>query len=561
MQPTRTSVGLETPSQTVSRARSLMSPQTGLATSQTPSRIRVEVPEVIPSDALRGDNTLGDVFARRNEMEQEVATRNQANSDFDSLMSRIQSPTPTGSLFTNPSEAINRLLLGRPTDTQTRLDQTFGRQAEATQDFAQDYADTATDARSQFGIPELQTNLAETRTRIAERTNNLRQTLRDFEVNAERRGGGIISREAVNSEKQAIESKAYQELADLAIIESAQLGNLTEARTEVTNLLADKEKAYNFEYAGIQAEINRLTQLNTQDAEQRAGQLTVALAEKQAQDAKQLEFETNKYNALVEAAPYADTATLDAIRNAKNPFELATMAGPFIGRLERMQAQASIANIYDQINSRQVALREATLSAVTEQEKVQKENEAKADQVLEIKSLAESLVGDSGLSSAVGFGIKKNVFSRVAAGAGIGAGVGAAAGAPFAGVGAVPGAVGGAVLGGIGGFFAGPEAVQGSARADFEAKAERLANSLTLDNLKLMSGPLTDNDIRILATAGSTLTNLNQSDPGYIEELQRVIKEVDRVIGKTGITPEQALYWGITDEQELQTIDSVWDSL
>jgi len=183
------------------------------------------------------------------------------------------------------------------------------------------------------------------------------------------------------------------------------------------------------------------------------------------------------------------------------------------------------------------------------------DKEAETEKALALFSQVSKVANMPGKSAAVGFGLKKNVFTRTAAGAATGAGIGAAAGAPFAGVGAIPGALAGTVLGGVSGFFAGPEALQGSDRADFEAQAKRLANLLTVDNLDLMKGVLSETDIKILESAGSTLGNFDISEKQYDEELQRIKQVSERNYKKLGITDEQAQFWfGITDD-DIEEID------
>lgn len=529
MQPTtqqraiRTSAGMETPNQTLERARRLSQslPTVNLANSQTPRRLgNVDVPSTVPSTALQGDRTMADVMTTRANLEQEANARQQFDTDFNALTGRIQNTTPS-SPFVNPEQFLNRLLLRGRTDTQEQLDTQRQTQAETIRGFADEFTRTADQARQDLGVPQLQANLAETRTRIAERTNNLRQTLRDFEVNAERRG---VAREFVQSERQAVQAQAAEELADLSIIESAQLGNLNEARAEIDTILAEKRQAFDFENAAIEAEIARLESIDTRESQARSEQLQIALQERTRLIETQLanERETRTFMAQA-AANGADSGTLAAIRNAQTPGEALLLAGPWIGRLERMQAQANIANIYDQINARQVALREAAMNASTESEKVQKEKEASTEQALGIKTLAEELRNSPGKSAAVGFGFKKSV------------------------VGALP--------------FVSGDAISGTARADFEAKANRLSNLLTLDNLKLMSGVLTDRDIQLLATAGSNLSQLNMSEAAYEAEINRVIQTMNRTINNNGITPEQASFYNVLPQEDIETFNSLWETL
>lgn len=331
------------------RANPTLSPTTGMATSNTASQMRVNVPPVVPADMLQNNTTMGDVFARRNELEQQSLATQQFNTDMTALNGRIQN-TQLASPFVNPEQFLNRLLLRGTTETQGALDQQRGEQAQNIRGFAQDFAQAGTEAREQFGVADLQSNLAETRNRIAERQVQLRNTLRDFETNAERRG---VAREFVESEKQAVQAEAAAELADLSIIESAQLGNLNEARAEVETLLNEKRQAFEMENMAIEAEIQRLEAIDTRESQARSEQLQIALQERTRQIETQLANEKEQREYLLQAAANgADRGTLTAITKATSPQQAAFLASPWIGRLDRLQAEASIANIYDQIESR-----------------------------------------------------------------------------------------------------------------------------------------------------------------------------------------------------------------
>jgi len=187
------------------------------------------------------------------------------------------------------------------------------------------------------------------------------------------------------------------------------------------------------------------------------------------------------------------------------------------------QSQASTANIYDQISARGAALRQAQTTATTEQDKAQIKATADTEQALGIKQLANELLTTDGLSAAIGVGFKKSV------------------------IGSIP--------------FVSGDAISGTNRADFEAKANRLANLLTLDNLKLMSGVLTDRDIQLLATAGSNLGQFNLSETAYKAEINRVIGMMDRTISNNGMTTEQATFFGVLEPGDAQTLDAIWDNL
>jgi len=82
------------------------------------------------------------------------------------------------------------------------------------------------------------------------------------------------------------------------------------------------------------------------------------------------------------------------------------------------------------------------------------------------------------------------------------------------------------------------------ATGDLGRKIDRLANLITLENLDLMSGVLSETDIKILKEGG-TLIDVSQRKGNFIEELERLqnnaLKEQYRMIGATDATYEEAL--------------------
>lgn len=359
MPPTKikTSVGFETPQQTVNRARNLTS---GMANSSTASTVQnssprqstgftVPMPDTVPAEALNGNVGRADVRSMRDTMEQNNLATEQFNTDYSNLMGRVKAPlgaTP----FQDPQAFIEQTLLRRSTDTQNNLDQARAGQADSLRKMSGDLTETRNDAVTQFGLPDLQANLADTRNRIAERTNQLRTTLRDFETNAERRG---VAREFVESEKGKVQADAAAELADLAIIESAQAGNVAMAQEDIDRAVEAKVQAFQFENAAIEAEITRLEEMDTRESAARSEQLQIALQERTRNIEQAIADEKQKLTYLSEAAANgADQGTLDAIRKATNVGEAAMMAGPFIGRLDRQAKQASTAASWALANER-----------------------------------------------------------------------------------------------------------------------------------------------------------------------------------------------------------------
>jgi hypothetical protein len=226
-------------------------------------------------------------------------------------------------------------------------------------------------------------------------------------------------------------------------------------------------------------------------------------------------------SALAQGAP---SSIYNAIKNASTTEQVILAAGEYNGNvLDRKMQQAQLANIYDQMNARSVSAREAVVQAATVSQKEQQAKIAETEKALDISTLASQLASSAGLSSAVGFGLRKSLW------------------------GSLP--------------FTSGDAIAGTDRADFEAQANRLGNLLTLDNLKLMTGVLTDRDIQLLATAGSNLLNFNMSESAYKKEIERVVNTMDRTIENNGITSEQAVFYGLLDSSDTQTLDALWDNL
>lgn len=381
-------------------------------------------------------------------------------------------------------------------------------------------------------IPELEAELESIRGEA-----DVLEARRNSAIQAESRRQGV-STSAQAGNLNAIDRDFNLEKANLAIRELASVGKINAA----TKLIDTK---LDLKYGDLEAETNLLTAqmnaitpfLNRED--QKAAETRLQLNEvvktkiADAREADKVleEFKLQSY--LFAQQNGASPAVLSSIMSSDSREDVASVGGAMIQdpmqKLQMAQARESIltsqatrANIYDQINARQTALREEALTAQTEAEKVQKKLTAEADQALSIKTLASELLTESGLNAAVGAGFKKAL-------------------------GVIP--------------FVSGEAVSGSARADFEGKAERLANLLTIDNLKLMSGTLTDKDIAILQSAGSNLNKFNLSERAYKEEINRIISTMDRTISSNGITPEQAVFWGVTDSNDMETINSIWDTL
>lgn len=361
MPPTPTKASLTTQINAAQQAlNAKTSPAAGLATSATPASIpsptvqtsptpfRINTPDTINPATLQNAPGRTEVFAARDQMQAQADQRNQLSTDYTNLTKRINSPL-SASPFQNPQAFIEETLLRRPTQTQDSLTERSNAQATGYRNLATDVQDTRQQVSDDLGVIDLQANLAETRNRIADRTVQLRTALRDFETNAERRG---VAREFVDSEKNKVQADAAAELADLAIIESAQAGNLEMAQQDIDRAVGAKIQAFEFENAAIESEIKRLEAIDTKESQARSEQLQIALGERTRLIEQSVADEKQRLQFLSEAAANgADQGTLLAIQKSATPGEAALLAGPFIGRLDRQAKQANIAQSYASANA------------------------------------------------------------------------------------------------------------------------------------------------------------------------------------------------------------------
>jgi len=511
--PTKISANGTAAKNRIAQARSLVN--AGATGSQARQMLRgdtpkmstgftIEMPDTVPSEALNGKYSLGDVRAARDSREQADLAAAQFDSDYTALTGRIGNTT-IQSPFTDPEKFLNRLLLRGTTDTQQALDTQRQTQAETIRGFATDYTKTGEQARTDLGIPELQTNLADTRSRIAERQVKLRETLRDFETNAERRG---VAREFVEAEKQAVQAQAAEELADLAIIESAQLGNLNEARAEVDTILAEKRQAFEFENAAIETEIARLQAMDTRESEARSEQLQIALDERKRNIETALANEKEQREYMVQAAANgADQGTLAAIRNAKSPQEAAFLASPFIGRLDRLQAEASMAQGWARIGlDREKLLLDRAAAGDKEAARQLGLSTEPDEQEYQIKS-ADIQMGigaaQAFLNNAEGIKLATGAFQSPFM----------AATTQAIGGGTALGAVGGSVVPGLGTVLGGAAgALAGVAATPFFYSRTKTAKDEALAAASFLVNDTTFQEIRDLKASGVTFGNMTEGE-------------------------------------------------
>lgn len=85
-------------------------------------------------------------------------------------------------------------------------------------------------------------------------------------------------------------------------------------------------------------------------------------------------------------------------------------------------------------------------------------------------------------------------------------------------------------------------------RTAFEAKVNTLKSNLTLDNLKLLKGAMSDKDLLFLNSIGSSL-DVNMSETQFNSELDRIISKLESAGGGVISEEDQLRKQGYTEEQ------------
>jgi hypothetical protein len=474
------------------------------------------MPPELKTKTSVGEETVDQTVARAKQMIQPTISANEL-SNPPAKLNLTTPPEPT--IPDRVNTTTNNVLgsIRSQSETAKRLQE----EQAAFQTFTngQSGFDIQNEQLQRFGVtPERLQELADIELQLADRTTA--SNLNKVRIES----GGQSAIQGPRSLTQEDREEAVRS-AGLAARASVLQGNINTGRQLANDAVNIALQDRTFQANAKLQQINQLKEVVSEETRQ------LLQAEERTYEAELAtikELKENVSQAIVSGASQSEIATMND-PNTPDADKLA-LAQSIVARnarqdiaLDRQAKQASIANIYDQINSRAVAAREAVLTAGSEQEKVQLQIVAGSEKALEIKKLASDLKETAGLSSAVGFGFKKSI------------------------IGSIP--------------FVSGDAVAGTNRADFEASAERLSNLLTLDNLKLMTGVLTDRDIQLLATAGSNLSNLNMSEQAYKAEIDRIIGTMDRTINNNGITPEQAVFWGGLTNDDVTTLDSLWDNL
>jgi hypothetical protein len=325
--------------------------------SRPTSTASIQIPNTLPSSSITAGTDRNTALSRRQQLEEVATGLQRVSSRLDELGSVTSAPTAPGAL-TNPDAFLGQIFANRPqSEAEKSQSGILQRISNTTRNFFDDRSDNIDRVNSQFGVSDAQKRLADTRTQFAEREKRLREELRGFD-----QAGKTVARPFVEDERRSLVAKGTAELADLAIIENAQAGNLQVARQLANDLIDQQYQDFQGQIETYKAELEQLKPTLNEEQQLRASQIQMALDERSRVLGVKAQEEKDKRGLIIQAASEgADQGTLSAMQSGSLN-EALLLAGPWIGRLDRQQQNAQIAAIN---RSNQPTPRETSNSSIS----------------------------------------------------------------------------------------------------------------------------------------------------------------------------------------------------
>lgn len=313
----------------------------GMSTYTQPkpvSPLAVNTNRTAPSTAITSPVTPMDAQRKRSEYETRLAGIQESATRLQGLVSAMAGqgaikPNP----LSNPDEFLSRAFdTSAMTETETRNQGLYDTIAEKTKSFFSGRQDQIDNAYKDFGVNDARSNLAETNKLLAERQVRLRTDLKALETSASERG---VARQFAIDRQNQIKSEGAFDLANLAIIQSAQLGNLEQARTDAQTLIDQQFDSYKAEIAQYEAEIEALKPRLNKEQQMQLTQIEMALGERKRLLEEEKSNQALKYEAFIEASKNgAPKSVTDAILASQTPDQAWSTASPYIGLIDRNKA-------------------------------------------------------------------------------------------------------------------------------------------------------------------------------------------------------------------------------
>lgn len=317
--------------------------------------LKLKTDGTVPSTAITNALSPQDVLDKRAEIEQKRGLISQYQKELDALkQASTMDPTAkdinTMNPLTDPDKYLSRYFSTdasrNMTPAQLEQKRLLDESAKTTEDFYANRDKNVEKAYDEYGVTEKQKALSNIQKEMAQREVKLRNDVQVLETAPEYRG---VSREFANDQREAIKSKGAFDLANLAIVESAYNGDLTQARALSQDLIDNQFATFEGKIEGYKARLAALLPQLEGEEKQQALALEAAF-DAQARALADRKADTElKYEYMALAAKAgAPESVYKAILKATSADEAFMLAAPYMK--EKPKGSTSSGTTYDGIS-------------------------------------------------------------------------------------------------------------------------------------------------------------------------------------------------------------------
>lgn len=307
--------------------------------TQLLNTLKLNTKASIPSTAITNGLTPQDALDKRAQLESlqtQLGSKQQELADLlkASETDPMQPDEGMDNLnpITNPDKYLSQYFTTdasrNMTPAQIEQKRLLDESAKSTEDFYKNRDGEVADAYDEFGVTSKQNALSSIQKEMADREVKLRNDVQVLETAPEFRG---VSREFANDQREQIKSKGAFDLANLAIVESAYNGDLTQSRSLAQDLIDNQFKTFEGKIEGYKARLAAL--MPTLDAEEKKQALALEAAfDQQKTNLAEKKADTElKYEYMTLAAKAgAPESVYKAILKSTSADEAFMLAAPYL---------------------------------------------------------------------------------------------------------------------------------------------------------------------------------------------------------------------------------------
>lgn len=299
--------------------------------------LKLKTDGTVPSTAITNALSPQDVLDKRAEIEQKQGLISQYQKELDALkQASTMDPTATDintmNPLTDPDKYLSRYFSTdasrNMTPAQLEQKRLLEESAKTTEDFYANRDKNVEKAYDEYGVTEKQKALSNIQKEMAQREVKLRNDVQVLETAPEYRG---VSREFANDQRESIKSKGAFDLANLAIVESAYNGDLTQARALSQDLIDNQFATFEGKIEGYKARLAALIPTLEGDEKKQALALEVAFdAQARAVAEKKADTELKYEYMTLAAQAGAPESVYKSILKAASADEAFMLAAPYM---------------------------------------------------------------------------------------------------------------------------------------------------------------------------------------------------------------------------------------